>query len=1145
VTEDSKGELVFSVKLELVEGECEEVKAPQPGTQVDDVRCSAQADLKDFTKLPLQNDLPYDGCEDMCQLNYLHEPAILYNLRRRFYVAQPYTYTGPICIAVNPYQWLDIYSDEIRGEYMQRERESLPPHVYSVSASAFYKMRKFAQNQSILVSGESGAGKTETVKIMMNHLASAGSGKSDHDIIDRVLQSNPLLESFGNAKTVRNDNSSRFGKFTQLQFDKDAAVVELTGSRCQHYLLEKTRVVSLAPGERTYHIFYQLMALPHHQRVKFQLNKSSSQFSYTSSGDTKTNAIEGHTDAEKCSMTTEALRLIGIEEDEITALYCELSAILFIGEIRFEESGEATAVSNPDVVDHVSKLLGVKSSAIASSLCARTMKTVGETITVNLTTAQAADARDGLAKELYSKTFDWLVAQINNSTASKRSHSERLISLLDIFGFESFKINRFEQLCINFANEKLQQRFTQDVFKNVQVEYTEEGISWDVIDFVDNADILDLIEGRMGIISVLNEECIRPKGNDEGFASKVTTKHKDHPRFKIQRLAREDFTLNHYAGPVRYTTTGFIEKNKDIISEDIQAAVLATSVSIVRQIMQHKAVEPALGEGDAANAAAASTPLSPRARSGSTGGPGRRRKGGMMAETVTTKFKNQLNSLMAAIAQTDVQYVRCIKPNRVKSSSIMNNAMVVDQLRCAGVIEAIRISRAGFPNRVLHSDFVKRFSLLTSPSGSAGSGRSTDDLKGACAVMLAALFAEADAPPPPAPAVSGGGDAIAAAQPAPYQVGKTKVFFKAGVLELLEDRRNVAIQERVEVIQRLVRGHLVRVWYSRVRRAVRCLQCAVRMRAAVRVLRQAKHVALVLQCMWRGRSARQLRVSLLRQRAALLLQSVARRWLCADLVRSAVQHVTRVQAVVRMKLARAAYLVALEVYREEAKLENQMKALQAQMLEKEEVSRNKEELLTKSQEMIEAMQKEIERLRREKEELKQENQTLKVTASQASRASIDSARTTAMGKELAKAKEENEALKQDIYQLTVNKKSAAALHNESLKLHKELKDLRLQLDQKCEEMDYQKEIYKDQVEMNAINRQLLDSCVLVAQEYGASSELVEKLRSFALPSHGATEEGPASTLESLEERVAATRVHQNQRKHVSFLGSAWSSVFGS
>jgi myosin-5 len=459
--------------------------------------------------LPLQNlDLPKEGVPDMCSLSYLHEASILDNLKRRFKHKFPYTYTGEICIAMNPYQWLQIYTPQLRESYSTTLRHQMEPHVYATSAAAYnVGLVKRGKNQSILVSGESGAGKTETVKILMNHLASIASRKGE-ETIDKLLKANPLLESFGNAKTARNDNSSRFGKFSQLQFDPQNILV---GSRCITYLLEKSRVVGQSSAqERNYHVLYQLLAAQDaegeqsKQRLWLE-DKSCTDFKYMCEGDTETDHIEGVSDADRYSLTMEALQLLGVSGDLRVMLERALAGVLYLGEVTMGEvDGHSDQcfihMDDEDVMEYESSTdtvttrnsverccdllgLGVDGSAFSAAVASRTLDVEGKVLSVPLNVEQGMSGRDALAKELYERIFQWLVLVINfntsyrssdNKSGNKASKAKRsamsTISLLDIFGFESFGTNRFEQLCINYANEKLQQKFTMDVFKTVQEE---------------------------------------------------------------------------------------------------------------------------------------------------------------------------------------------------------------------------------------------------------------------------------------------------------------------------------------------------------------------------------------------------------------------------------------------------------------------------------------------------------------------------------------------------------------------------------------------------------------------------------------------------------------------------------------------------
>ncbi|KAG5181567.1 P-loop containing nucleoside triphosphate hydrolase protein [Tribonema minus] len=592
----------------------------------------------------------------MCALNYLHEPAILANLRQRFFAKMPYTYTGEICIAVNPYQWLDIYNERIGAKYGAALKKSdLPPHPYATSTAAFRGLRMYSKNQSILVSGESGAGKTETVKILLNHLAAIAGGEQGDTTIDKVINSNPLLESFGNAKTVRNDNSSRFGKFTELQFNERC---HLVGSNINTYLLEKSRVVTHSRGERSYHVFYQLLAAPESLKAGFRLgHKSKADLRYSGLGQDATSVIEGISDADRFTRTNAALELIELDKEARAQLWGGIAAVLHLGQVTFDhvvvDGHDGSSVrEQAGALSAAAALLGVGVKDLAKKLTRRVITARMESIEVLLSVDRAAEACDGLAKEVYFRLFDWLVARINQSTNHPAS-AARKVGLLDIFGFESFAVNSFEQFCINYANEKLQQKFTEDVFKTVQVEYASEGIAWSHIDYKDNASTLDLLEAfRTGMFALLDEEGVLPKGSEEAFVTKATKAHVQHASFLRTNKGSGgvEFTIRHYAGDINYTALGWLDKNKDTIQDDTVAMLRDSTCTIVSTAFTPLAEQESVA-GSASPA----------------GKGGHKRKGSLMQESQASKFKRQLHGLMGAINTTEVQYVRCIKPNKVKN----------------------------------------------------------------------------------------------------------------------------------------------------------------------------------------------------------------------------------------------------------------------------------------------------------------------------------------------------------------------------------------------------------------------------------------------------------------------------------------------
>jgi myosin V len=559
----------------------------------------------------------------------------LYNLKARHVRQLPYTRTGDIVIAVNPYHWMsDLYSQKQRQYYGQNlvwnpptitedPRTHLQPHVYEASCLAYKGLMRQKQNQSILVSGESGAGKTETVKILLGDIANVQKGPNsitqigDDPIVQKVLDSNPLLEAFGNAQTLRNDNSSRFGKYLQLQFD---CVSEfkcvLAGSTAEVYLLEKSRVTLHNPAERTYHIFYQLLAAD--EATKSQIwtglqDTDNESFCYV--GYTSTTHIEGISDGQRFLQTVEALRVIGVTGERLLTLWRALCIVLQLGNLEFAacpNNSDASVLADQEELQSLSELIGIDCTKLTTALTIRTVEARSETFSVPLTADKAKESTDAFAKEIYAKTFLWLVRAVNDATCAEKNYfggSARgttskttpkgsaisptatladtirartagvstprhassmvqspqefgVIGLLDIFGFETFDVNRFEQLCINYCNEKLQQKFTQDIFRSVQSEYEMEGIALDEITYDDNTDVLDLVEGKMGLLAFLNEECVRPKGSDKTFVYKAESCNKDNPCFVRAKHAKDhEFGIRHYAGLVMYDATSFVVKN--------------------------------------------------------------------------------------------------------------------------------------------------------------------------------------------------------------------------------------------------------------------------------------------------------------------------------------------------------------------------------------------------------------------------------------------------------------------------------------------------------------------------------------------------------------------------------------------------------
>jgi len=779
--------------------------------------------LKDYPHkvLPLQN-VDNNGqllaFSDMVQLPYLHEAGILYNLKQRHFDGHPYTRTGDIIIAVNPFQWFtDLYTEKKRVYYSNRlvwsddnekdAREGMEPHVYEVSALSYKGLAFGGTDQSILVSGESGAGKTETVKICMNHMASVqkgpstGGGDELDPVVKRVVESNPLLEAFGNAKTRRNDNSSRFGKYLQLQFDNSEASLmqyagkgeskcKLAGSKCEVYLLEKNRVVGHDSEERTYHIFYQLLAAPDSEKTKYwDKLRGTNNDSFKYIGYTDTTKIEGMSDAEHFQKTVETLNLINVTGDKLNSMMRAICTVMQLGNLAFAPLGgdrDKSTCTTPNEVKDLAALMKVSESDLLNAFCERTMKTKTEEYKVPLNPENAKDAADALAKEIYGKVFLWLVEEINAATCAEDNYKAKqlssfgIIGLLDIFGFESFVVNRFEQLCINYANEKLQQKFTEDIFRSVQQEYESEGIELTEIWYDDNTDVLDLIEGRTGLLALLNEECVRPKGNDQDFVQKALQQNAKSPCLITNKMDRMSFGIHHYAGKVMYDADQFVSRNMDMLPTDLDDLCRKSDNFIIKK-------------DDSPPPEAA-----PTGRSAP-----KRQKSNLVAPTVWGKYKTQLASLMTNLRKTNSRYIRCIKPNMRKVPVVMEHLPTVEQLRCAGVVAAVTLSRSAFPNR-LDSQVAKfRYAIMWNPTAFPSKRSSSDSAEEALrhdvdAILSCALKSKEE--------INDKGKVVKA-----FVVGRTRTYFRAGALEFLESNRlENGLDAPATVIQKIARGFLVR-----------------------------------------------------------------------------------------------------------------------------------------------------------------------------------------------------------------------------------------------------------------------------------------------------------------------------------------------
>ncbi|KAI5059574.1 hypothetical protein GOP47_0025893 [Adiantum capillus-veneris] len=770
---------------------------------------------------PKDPDAQPGGVDDMTKLAYLHEPGVLNNLATRYELNDIYTYTGNILIAVNPFAKLPhLYDVHMMEQYRGAMFGELSPHVFAIADTAYRAMINESKSQSILVSGESGAGKTETTKLLMQYIAFMG-GRAMTDgrtVEQQVLESNPLLEAFGNAKTVRNDNSSRFGKFVELQFDGSGRI---SGAAVRTYLLERSRVVQISDPERNYHCFYQLCASAEDaERYKLgdprsfhYLNQSSCyELDHTNSG-------------REYAKTRRAMDIVGISLDEQEAIFRVVASILHLGNIDFIQGKEADSSVLKDEkskfhLQVAAELLMCDKQSLLESLSTRIIVTRDENITKTLDPVSATTNRDTLAKTVYSRLFDWLVDKVNKSIGQDPD-SKTLIGVLDIYGFESFKTNSFEQFCINLTNEKLQQHFNQHVFKMEQEEYTKEEINWSYIEFVDNQDVLDMIEKKpLGIIALLDEACMFPKATHETFATKLFQTFKNHKRFIKPKLSRTDFIISHYAGEVTYQADLFLDKNKDYVVAEHQALLGSSRCPFVASLFPPSPEEPS--------------------------------KSSYKFSSIGTRFKQQLQALMETLNSTEPHYIRCVKPNPYNKPGRFENSNVLQQLRCGGVLEAVRISCAGYPTRRTFDEFVDRFGLLAPELHDE-----SFDEKAATEQILKKV------------------------KLSNYQIGKTKVFLRAGQMAELDSRRAEMLGSAAKVIQRRVRTFL-----------------------AQRELKALRKAAICVQARWRGKMARKQYERLKREAAAIQIQKHVRGWLARKSYRKVRAAAIVIQAAFRGMKAR-------------------------------------------------------------------------------------------------------------------------------------------------------------------------------------------------------------------------------------------------
>ncbi|KAI8097679.1 P-loop containing nucleoside triphosphate hydrolase protein [Halteromyces radiatus] len=788
---------------------------------------------------PLRNPPRLENIDDLTNLSHLNEPSVLNTIRIRYAQRNIYTYSGIVLIAANPFDRVPLYEPDIIQQYSGRRRGELEPHLFAIAEDAYRCMIREKTNQTIVVSGESGAGKTVSAKYIMRYFATADDkesvgkitkegGGGMTEVEEQILATNPIMEAFGNAKTTRNDNSSRFGKYIEIQFDKSCNIV---GAKIRTYLLERSRLIFQPETERNYHIFYQLCSgAPINERKELDL-KDWTKFHYLNQSGT--GVIPGVDDVEEFELTQRSLSMVGIAVQTQWQIFRLLAALLHIGNIEIGGRNDATLASDEPSLVTATSLLGIKPLDFKKWLTRRQIITRSESIVTNLNPTQANIVKDSVAKYIYASLFDWLVDVVNRSlSCQEEGVVSTFIGVLDIYGFEHFKKNSFEQFCINYANEKLQQQFNQHVFKLEQEEYVKEKIDWKFIEFSDNQRCIEMIEAKLGILSLLDEESRLPSGSDQGFCDKLynnftTPTYKNY--FKKPRFSNKAFTVVHYAHEVEYDAEGFMDKNKDTVPDEI-LTMLQHSDSQFLVDMLHTATE-------AANASAQSNQNPAPAAASTKPGPMKRGPvgGANKKPTLGSIFKLSLISLMDTIGQTNVHYIRCIKPNEAKVAWVFDANMVLAQLRACGVLETIRISCAGYPSRWTFDDFADRYYALV--NSKYWDPHLNPDLHQLCSTILDKAIQDKDK----------------------YQVGLTKIFFRAGQLAYLEKLRADRWNECTVLLQKNMRRFITRIRYVRMKELALRLQQVARKKVAQRnmeLIRQ-NNAAVVIQAHVRGYLARQ------------------------------------------------------------------------------------------------------------------------------------------------------------------------------------------------------------------------------------------------------------------------------------------------
>uniref|UniRef100_A0A8C1ZXZ4 Unconventional myosin-Ib n=1 Tax=Cyprinus carpio TaxID=7962 RepID=A0A8C1ZXZ4_CYPCA len=754
------------------------------------------------------------GVGDMVLIEPLSEDTFIENLRKRFEHNEIYTYIGSVVISMNPYKSLPIYTAEKVEEYRNRNFYELSPHIYALADEAYRSLRDQDKDQCILITGESGAGKTEASKFVMSYVAAVcGKGQEVNKVKEQLLQSNPVLEAFGNAKTVRNDNSSRFGKYMDIEFDFKG---DPLGGVISNYLLEKSRVVKQPRGERNFHIFYQLLSGASDDTLKkLKLDRDFSKYNYLSLDSATVNGLD---DAACFRTVRNAMQIVGFMEDEVQSVLELVAAVLKLGNLEFKPESRCNGFDESRIKDkndlkEMCELLGIEQSVLERAFSFRTVEAKMEKVSTTLNVAQAYYARDALAKNLYSRLFSWLVNRINESIKAQTKSRKKVMGVLDIYGFEIFEDNSFEQFIINYCNEKLQQIFIELTLREEQEEYIREGIEWTNIEYFNNAIICDLIENnKNGILAMLDEECLRPGTvTDETFLDKLNTVCAEHQHFESRQsknskfltdhsLPHNCFRIQHYAGKVLYRVEGFVDKNNDLLYRDLSQAMYKANHSLIKILFP---------EGNPAKVNL-KRPL-----------------------TAGFQFRASVGTLMKNLLTKNPNYIRCIKPNDKKAAHIFTDSLVCHQVRYLGLMENVRVRRAGYAFRQAYEPCLERYKMLCKQTWPHWKGPAREGVE----VLLKNLQVAAEE----------------------FAYGRSKIFIRnPRTLFFLEEKRRQCLEDLATLIQKIYRGWKCRTHFLLLKKSQVVVAAWYRRFAQQKKYQNIRSSALVVQSYIRGWKARKL-----------------------------------------------------------------------------------------------------------------------------------------------------------------------------------------------------------------------------------------------------------------------------------------------